>query len=263
MPFDGPANDTAAVLAKAEEYLQGGAHWMRGYWSNPEGRKCLLAAVKWAMLETAQPLHCAEKFLARRSPEQMLSAVARRSWCSTMRRGEHTPRSKPFCTKRRNSPAMPFDATPDRSSETRIIDKALQILGPNGENWIKGDGVDDKFCMLHALNMARHRIGGRTRGDETELRVVEAIRLLHHKTQQVPDFNDDPERTFEEVVAVLQLARTVKPSALVRKLYAEQISSAQLIEMILEAERKKAMAAEIATAVATIAIMLASVCIPA
>jgi hypothetical protein len=64
MPFDGPANDTAAVLAKAEEYLQGGAHWMRGYWPNPEGRKCLLAAVKWAMLETAQPLHCAEKFLA-------------------------------------------------------------------------------------------------------------------------------------------------------------------------------------------------------
>jgi hypothetical protein len=51
MPFDGPANDTIAVLAKTEEYLQRGARWMQGYWPNPEGKKCLLAAVKWAMLE--------------------------------------------------------------------------------------------------------------------------------------------------------------------------------------------------------------------
>ena len=49
MPFDCPANDTLAALAKAEVYQQGGARWMRGYRPNPEGRKCLLAAVKWAM----------------------------------------------------------------------------------------------------------------------------------------------------------------------------------------------------------------------
>ncbi len=64
MPFDCPANDTLTVLDKAEECLQGGALWMQGYWPNPEGRKCLLAAVKWAMLETGQPFHSAAKFLA-------------------------------------------------------------------------------------------------------------------------------------------------------------------------------------------------------
>ena len=104
--------------------------------------------------------------------------------------------------------------------------------------------------------------------DETEIRVVEAIGLLHHKTQQVPDFNDDPERTFEEVVAVLERAKPAKPSALVRKLHRECVSPRELVEMIMEAERKfkaerkKALAAEIVTAVATIVIMLAGVCIP-
>jgi hypothetical protein len=163
---------------------------------------------------------------------------------------------------------MPFDATPDQSIESRIIDEALRILGPNGEHWIKGSEFgSQRVCMLHALNLAKHNL--RTRGDETELRVIEAIRVLHNKSQQIPDFNDDPRRTFVEVLQVLQLARTVTPSALSRKLVREYVSPAQLIEMILEAERKfqaerkKAIAAEIGTAVASIVIMVAGICIPA
>jgi hypothetical protein len=46
---------------------------------------------------------------------------------------------------------MPFDATPtNQPNESRIIDAALRILGPNGEHWMKGSGVDAKYCMLHA-----------------------------------------------------------------------------------------------------------------
>jgi hypothetical protein len=56
--------DTLAVLEETERYFQGGKLWMRGYWPNDEGTKCLLAAVKWAMLETHQPLHSAERYLA-------------------------------------------------------------------------------------------------------------------------------------------------------------------------------------------------------
>jgi hypothetical protein len=163
---------------------------------------------------------------------------------------------------------MPFDNTPE-TIESRIIDEALRILGPKGENWIKGTEFgSQRVCMLHALNMARNQIGGQSMRDETEIRVVEAIRLIHHRTQQVPDFNDDPERTFDEVVAVLQRAKTAKPSALGRKLYGEYVSPSALVELFCDAERKslserkKAMAAEIGTAVGTIAIMLASICIP-
>lgn len=35
MPFDGPANDTAVVLAKAEEYLDGGARWIARLLAQP------------------------------------------------------------------------------------------------------------------------------------------------------------------------------------------------------------------------------------
>ena len=53
---------------------------------------------------------------------------------------------------------MPFDGTPEQNIESRIIDETLRILGPNGENWIKGSGVDDKFCFLHARNMAKQNL---------------------------------------------------------------------------------------------------------
>jgi hypothetical protein len=161
---------------------------------------------------------------------------------------------------------MPFDATPDQPIESRIIDEALRILGASGEHWIKGSGVADKYCLLHALNVARHRLGAR--GDETKLRVVEAIRVVHHKSLQIPDFNDDPRRSFAEVAEVLHLARTVTPSALMRKLVREHVSPSQMVEMFasaerkFQAERKKAMATDIGMSVAAIAIMLAGVCIP-
>jgi hypothetical protein len=70
------------------------------------------------------------------------------------------------------------------------------------------------------------------------------------------------------VVAVLLRAKTAKPSALGRKLYGEYVSPSALVELFCDAERKsqaarmKAMAAEIGTAAGTIAIMLASICIP-
>jgi hypothetical protein len=92
--------------------------------------------------------------------------------------------------------------------------------------------------------------------------------VIRNKSQQIPDFNDDPRRTFAEVVEALQLARTVTLSALSRKLVKEYVSPSQLVEMIadaerkFQAERKKALLAEGGTAKPTIAIMLAGFCIP-
>lgn len=39
---------------------------------------------------------------------------------------------------------MPFDATPEQSIETRLIDEMLKILGPGGEHWFQGLVADKK-----------------------------------------------------------------------------------------------------------------------
>jgi hypothetical protein len=62
-PLRGPGNETVSVLIETGRLLAGD-NWMQGSWINDEGRLCLIGAVKWAMLETGQPLHRAEEFLA-------------------------------------------------------------------------------------------------------------------------------------------------------------------------------------------------------
>ena len=56
---------------------------------------------------------------------------------------------------------MPFDLAPEPSIETRILDEMLEILGPNGEHWIKDLEQDDKggYCMLGALGLVLQRLG--------------------------------------------------------------------------------------------------------
>ena len=68
MPFDGiPATDnrSALVLEMMEDYLQGGARWMRGYHHNPEGRKCLLAAMKHVRKQLASQDDAVPAYLAK------------------------------------------------------------------------------------------------------------------------------------------------------------------------------------------------------
>lgn len=52
---------------------------------------------------------------------------------------------------------MPFDGRQPRL-EIQVIDKALEVLGRNGEHWIQGevsDGRGDR-CLMGALRYARH-----------------------------------------------------------------------------------------------------------
>ena len=123
---------------------------------------------------------------------------------------------------------MPFDGTADRPAavrtfgtppcappvEARIIDEALEILGPNGERWIQGSETDcdHNHCMIGAIKLARRRLG--VKGDKT-------VRLINNEIQRyraasedrwrkesgVVDFNDRPDRTFEQVRETFLLAR--------------------------------------------------------
>jgi hypothetical protein len=86
---------------------------------------------------------------------------------------------------------VPFDNAPELPAETRVIDEMIGILGPNGENWIKGDGsLSNKFCLLHAMNIASSNLG--CRSYETELRIVEAICKLHRRYMYIPCFRARP-----------------------------------------------------------------------
>ena len=75
--------------------------------------------------------------------------------------------------------------------EARLIDKALKILGPNGEKWIKGREADKQHnhCMIGAIKLARR-----------------TLRRDHH-IPHVPSFNDDPCRRFDQVREVMLLAK--------------------------------------------------------
>jgi hypothetical protein len=165
---------------------------------------------------------------------------------------------------------MPFDAAPDQSIESRIIDEALRILGPNGEHWIKGGDINGKFCMLHAL--AFPKLGfPEPLEEETELKILEAIAKLHGSYIYIPSFNDSPWRTFEEILAVLQLARTTRPSAALRRVVEEYRRHPQLLYLPqlvsayddkVRRQRRKTIASEIGIACGAIVMMLVAVCIP-
>lgn len=158
---------------------------------------------------------------------------------------------------------MPFDSTPEQTFESRIIDETLRILGPDGKHWIKGSGVDDRHCLLHALNVAKHNVGAS--GDETHLRIIEAIRTVQNSYINIPDFNDEPERVFADVLEILRIARTVRVSALTRKV-GLHMDPAQLVNLFQNAERKarrrKAIVTEAGMTAIAIMVMVAGVCIP-
>lgn len=97
---------------------------------------------------------------------------------------------------------MPFDATPELPIETRIIDKALEILCPNGEHWTQGRFHDNgTYCMRGAIHSARRRL--RLMGDRTEQFITAQL----HGNEWIEDFNDAPHRTFIDIRNLLEVVR--------------------------------------------------------
>jgi hypothetical protein len=114
---------------------------------------------------------------------------------------------------------MPFDGNAERSApirlpdapplEARIIDEALNILGPNGEKWIQGDEADAQHnhCMIGAIRLARHRL--KARGDDTERLIAQVLYrgTCRRPLQSIENFNDERGRRFGQVREAFLLAK--------------------------------------------------------
>lgn len=98
---------------------------------------------------------------------------------------------------------------PDELKPSEVISKAIEILGPNGENWFKGMYTDchGKYCVLGALGKARGyddgnlgiphflSFNGGSDAYSKAKRLVEAQLPM----SGVVLFNDKPDVTFPQV----------------------------------------------------------------
>jgi len=105
---------------------------------------------------------------------------------------------------------MPFDGRKP-CLEIQIIDKALEVLGPNGEYWTQGTSNDGhgKRCIMGAVRTARRKL--RENGDKTTALLIQAFgcRRLLRPAEVIEDFNDAPNRTFDEIAGLLVHARNL------------------------------------------------------
>ena len=109
---------------------------------------------------------------------------------------------------------MPFDGG-QPCLEIQVIDKALEVLGPNGENWTQGESNDGhgKRCIMGAVRSARRML--RIKGDNTTgiiLAALGASTSTHYRpVEHIEDFNDGG-RKFDEIAGLLIHARNLAAS---------------------------------------------------
>lgn len=108
---------------------------------------------------------------------------------------------------------MPLDGR-QLCAEVRVIDKALEVLGPNGEGWLQNRLTDHRgnCCLLGAILCARLQLG--IEGDRTIPLVAETMAgsdfaRIHpdQHSRLIEAWNDGPWRKFDEVAEVLVHAR--------------------------------------------------------
>lgn len=109
---------------------------------------------------------------------------------------------------------MPFDGR-QPCLEIQIIDKALEVLGPKGEQWIQGKSSDRRGgrCLMGAIGYAKRQLG--VKGDRTASLVFAALYSLpqhRNRIEYIENFNDKQGRTFDEIAALLVHARNIAAS---------------------------------------------------
>jgi hypothetical protein len=116
---------------------------------------------------------------------------------------------------------MPLDPIlEERCLEALVIDRALQLLGPNGEHWTQGKLHDSEgsYCMIGAILFARGQL--RIKDDRTIELVVEAFStsefipegagdMPEQISEIIQEFNDREGRPFEHIDQVLRKARAM------------------------------------------------------
>jgi len=104
---------------------------------------------------------------------------------------------------------MPFDGR-EPCLEIQIIDKALEVLGPNGEHWTWGARSDryGNRCILGAIAYAKRKSG--IRRDKTIRLILAALFPFDDlllTSDFIADYKDECGRSFCEIQALLLRAR--------------------------------------------------------
>jgi len=107
---------------------------------------------------------------------------------------------------------MPFDGIEQRA-EVEVISRAIEILGPNGENWTQFEfSSEGRHCIIGALNQARRELN--ITGDKSAKHIRHALSVIYPASAiwsqplTIVDFNDVEWRRFSEVARVLAYARS-------------------------------------------------------
>jgi hypothetical protein len=107
---------------------------------------------------------------------------------------------------------MPFDGR-QPCLEIQIIDKALEVLGRNGEFWIQHRNSDYRGgrCIMGAVMYARRKLN--IKGDRTEALLLKttygAPRGRIKTYLLIEAWNDDDRRKFDQIAAALVQARNL------------------------------------------------------
>jgi hypothetical protein len=124
---------------------------------------------------------------------------------SSSRKTSRQPNAKFSSESSRKAGCQNPDELP---SAARVIDEALRILGPHGEQWIKGSEDDTKgnYCIMGAIDLAREKLNVR---NADALRFVrDAIRKEEGRSHAfIARFNDGDLTTFVNVRRILLLAK--------------------------------------------------------
>jgi hypothetical protein len=103
---------------------------------------------------------------------------------------------------------MPFDGG-NLPAEVRVIDKALELLGPNGEHWTQGISNDRRGnrCITGAIRSARYQLG--VKGDKTIRLLIKVINWpwWPQNMHLIEEYNDAHE--FADVISLLLHVRAM------------------------------------------------------
>jgi hypothetical protein len=107
---------------------------------------------------------------------------------------------------------MPFDGVVEVNRDVRVIDKMLELFGPDGEGWGKGyEYRDRKLCLRGALKSAKSRL--RSRDDRAgayilyQIAKIETAFVGRRVIPSLEHWNDYPERTFFQIREMLAQAK--------------------------------------------------------
>jgi hypothetical protein len=104
---------------------------------------------------------------------------------------------------------LPFDGTHfSQPTAASVIDKMMDLLGPNGERWIQGSRrAGNKFCLEGAIFEASFKLS--TESYPTVKLIIQSINYFHGFRGRAPisSFNDHQNRRFSDVRAMLAFAR--------------------------------------------------------